>query len=216
MKTVLPALFLSLGLAVPPAQKVRLHPVNVVKQEADVSLQTNLCQIIGKSEATAKQLEDYFKENGGIYPVKKLKKGGAADLKSFCQIYIEEAEMESIRAEVAFAQAMKETGWLTFKGDVKAKQYNFAGLGATGNGESGEQFEDVRTGIRAQIQHLKAYAAKNALKHPCVDERYLFVHRGAAPYVEWLGQKENPRGLGWATEENYGIEIAEMVKEILE
>ena len=48
-----------------------------------------------------------------------MKKGGAT-LEEFCQIYYEEAEKEGIKAEVAFAQAMKETGWLQFKGDVKA------------------------------------------------------------------------------------------------
>ena len=39
-----------------------------------------------------------------------------------------------------FVQAMKETGWLQFTGVVKAEQYNFAGMGATGNGVSGESF----------------------------------------------------------------------------
>ncbi|MCI9634030.1 MAG: glucosaminidase, partial [Ruminococcus sp.] len=32
-----------------------------------------------------------------------------------------------------------------------------------------------------------------------------------APYVEWLGQKENPGGQGWATAENYGYSIVEMI-----
>lgn len=94
-----------------------------------------------------------------------------------------------MKAEVVFAQAMMETGYLQFGGDVLVSQFNFAGLGATGNGVRGEAFKDVRTGIRAQVQHLKAYASSEPLKQQCVDNRFLYVKRNVAPYVEWLGQK---------------------------
>ena len=47
-------------------------------------------------------------------------------------MYIQECAVEGVRAEVAFAQAMLETGNLQFGGDVKSSQFNFAGLGATG------------------------------------------------------------------------------------
>lgn len=115
-----------------------------------------------------------------------------------------------MKAEVAFAQAMMETGFLRFGGDVKKEQYNFAGLGATGNGASGNGFESIRIGIRAQVQHLKAYASKKSLKQKCVDGRYQYVTKGVAPYVEWLGQKENPNGKGWATAVNYGYNIVNL------
>lgn len=49
-------------------------------------------------------------------------------------------------------------------------------------------------GVRAQIQHLKAYATAKPLTGACVDSRYKYVEKGCAPYVEWLGQKENPEG----------------------
>ena len=63
----------------------------------------------------------------------------------------------------------------------------------------------------AQIQHLKAYATDEALAGECVDDRYSYVTKGSAPYVEWLGQKENPEGYGWATGERYGYDIVEMI-----
>ena len=119
--------------------------------------------------------------------------------------------MENVRAEVAFCQAMKETGFLRYGGNVKIEQYNFAGLGSTGAGVAGASYPDVRTGIRAQIQHLKAYASTDSLKNPCVDGRFSYVDRGCAPYVEWLGQKENPYGKGWATATNYGYDIVNMI-----
>lgn len=75
-------------------------------------------------------------------------------------------------------------------------------------------YPDVRTGVRAQIQHLKAYATADPLAQECVDDRYEYVQKGSAPYVQWLGQKENPQGAGWATAENYGYSIVEMISHL--
>lgn len=110
---------------------------------------------------------------------------------------------------------MKETGFLQFGHDVKPDQCNFAGLGATGNGVAGNSFASVREGIRAQIQHLKAYATTDNLINACVDGRFNYVKRGSAPYVEWLGKKENPTGDGWATGANYGTDIVARMKALL-
>lgn len=170
--------------------------------------------IMGESSVTAEDLSTWFKENGGSYPEEELGKGGADSIETFCQIYIEEAEAEGVKAEVAFAQTMKETGWLKFGGDASIEQFNFAGIGTTGGGEPGNSFPDVRTGVRAQIQHLKAYATEEALLQECVDERYEYVTKGCAPYVEWLGQQENPIGTGWATDEEYGYAIVEMIDDL--
>ena len=109
---------------------------------------------------------------------------------------------------------MKETGWLQYGGDASIEQFNFAGLGTTGRGVPGNSYPDVRTGIRAQIQHLKAYATEDALVQACVDDRYEYVKKGSAPYVEWLGQKENPEGAGWATAENYGYSIVDLINKM--
>ena len=62
----------------------------------------------------------------------------------------------------------------------------------------GNSFGSVREGIRAQIQHLKAYASSDGLNNACVDPRFSYVKRASAIYVEWLGIKENPYGGGWA------------------
>ena len=157
-------------------------------------------------------LEDFFKKD----EVKEeLAKGGADSIETFCQIYCEEAEAENIRAEVAFTQAMKETGFLQVGGDVSIEQFNFAGIGTTGGGVPGNSYPDVRTGVRAQIQHLKAYATDEPLNQTCVDNRYEYVKKASAPYVQWLGQKENPEGAGWATGENYGYDIAGMLQHLL-
>mgnify|MGYP000554205607 CR=1 FL=1 len=72
--------------------------------------------------------------------------------------YMRHGEALGIRWDIAFFQMLVETGNLTFKGDVRPKQNNFAGLGATGGGEPGESFKDVSTGARAHLEHVLMYA----------------------------------------------------------
>ena len=172
-------------------------------------------KISGKSQVGVAGMVRYYQSKKKTYPAEIYKTKGASDIESFCKIYYEEAQAEGIKAEVAFCQAMKETGWLQFGGDVKASQCNFAGIGATGGGVSGASFKDVRTGVRAQIQHLKAYANALPLNNACVDPRFKYVKRGSAPYVEWLGKNANPNGVGWAPAANYGTSIVQMMNKLL-
>lgn len=183
-----------------------------------------LMQIMGTSQTTVAQMVRYYNSNASGYDTFKAKyngkyngvlaKGGASTINQFAQIFYEEATAEGVRAEVAFTQCMKETGFLKYGGDVLPNQYNFAGIGATG-AVHGASFSNVRMGIRAQIQHLKAYGSISPLTNQCVDPRFNLVKRGSAQYVEWLGIKENPNGYGWATSKSYGHDIVSMVNTLL-
>lgn len=183
-----------------------------------------LMQIMGTSQTTVAQMVRYYNANANGYDKFNAKykskydgclaKGGASTINQFAQIFYEEATAEGVRAEVAFTQCMKETGFLKYGGDVLPNQYNFAGIGATG-AVHGASFSNVRMGIRAQIQHLKAYGSISPLTNPCVDPRFNLVKRGSAQYVEWLGIKENPNGYGWATSKSYGHDIVNMVNVLL-
>ena len=184
------------------------------------ALKPALTGIMGTAEVKPADLAALYeakaKASGGkiVYPAEALGRGGAPDIASFCAIVTEEAAAEGVRADVVFAQMMVETGWLRFGGDVKVEQFNFAGLGATGGGVPGNSFPDVRTGVRAQVQHLKAYACAQPLKQDCVDERFKYVTRGCAPYVEWLGIPDNPEGKGWAADAGYGKKLLAVMAEI--
>ena len=163
--------------------------------------------IMGKSNTNAQKMAAFFTARGGVYPEDIYSDYGAPTLEDFCQIVYDEAIAEGVKAEVVFAQVCKETGFLRFGGDVEPDQCNFAGIGATGGGAQGAYFPDVETGIRAQVQHLKAYASDEPLNNECVDPRFGYVKRRAAIYVEWLGIQENPTGAGWATGKNYGYSL---------
>ena len=179
--------------------------------------------IMGTSQASVAQMVRYYNSKSSGYDTftgenKKyngsLAKGGASTIEQFAQIVYEEAKAEGVRAEVVFAQCMLETGFLKYGGDVLPNQYNFAGIGATG-AVHGASFENVRVGVRAHVQHLKAYASLDGLTQQCVDPRFNLVARGCAQYVEWLGMKENPKGYGWASAKNYGPNIVNMVRNLL-
>lgn len=89
--------------------------------------------------------------------------------------YYEEAKIEGIRADAAFAQALHETGYFRYGGDVVAPQNNYCGLGATGQDTKGVWFPDAQTGVRAHIQHLLAYSSTRRPVMPIVDPRYVLV-----------------------------------------
>ena len=158
-----------------------------------------------------------FASVGATYPSEALSTGGAPTIHDFCAQLYEETADEGIRPELVFCQAMKETGWLRFGGRVNVSQFNFAGIGAVDGGTTSASFSTVREGLRAQVQHLKAYAVKgvtkSSLAHACVDPRFSLVTTGSAEYVQWLGIKENPQGRGWATGKGYGCQIVSLMSE---
>ncbi len=170
--------------------------------------------IMGYSDITADILASVYSSKA-TYPA-VYANSDAPTAKRFFEILIEEANAEGVRADVVAAQSMLETGWLKFGGIVLPTQYNFAGLGALDGNATGNcaSFKTIREGLRAQVQHLKAYATTSdvTLNNPCVDPRFHYVHRGAAPYVEILGIQENPHHVGWASAANYGPNIVSLIK----
>ena len=156
-----------------------------------------------------------YNSSGHVYPSVALSKGGADTAQSFFTTLYDEAVAEGVSPELLFAQVMKETAWLQFGGDVAIGQFNFGGLGATGGGAAGASFSSVQIGLRAQVQHLRAYADSSAtpqaLSRPLVDPRFTYVRKGSAAYVEHLGIQENPQRTGWATARNYGNDLASMI-----
>ncbi len=164
--------------------------------------------IMGVSGVTPQRMAAWFRAKGGSYPTEVEARGGAGSIDDFTRILCEEAAAEGVRAEVVFCQAMLETGWLRYGGDVRPEQYNYAGIGATGGGARGASFGSVREGLRAQVQHLKAYASTDKLANTQVDPRFGYVTRGVAPTVYDLGGR-------WAVPgETYGRNIVALMTEL--
>jgi hypothetical protein len=123
------------------------------------------------------------------------------------RLYVEEAALEGIDHDVAFAQMCLETGFLRYGGLVTYDMNNFCGLGAIGPEKTGERFSTPQIGVRAQIQHLKGYATSDPLNQDLVDPRYKYVNRGSAPTIEKLSGS-------WAADRGYAEKIVDILRRI--
>lgn len=163
-------------------------------------------KIVSESIATSEQMIAYIKARN---------KNVSQSVLDMVPLYISEGKIEGIAGDIAFAQSCLETGNFSFAGSsITLSQNNFCGMGATSNNVKGNSFETPQIGIRAQIQHLKAYASTENLVNECVDPRFKYVTRGCAKYVEWLGAKENPSGKGWASGAGYGSKILAILSDV--
>lgn len=124
----------------------------------------------------------------------------------FADIYIDEAKKEGINWDVAFVQMCLETGFLKFGGLVEDGQNNFCGLGSF-DSKKGASFPTIREGVRAHIQHLKAYSTTDDLKGTLIDPRFHLVQRGSAKNVYDLAGR-------WAEDPKYGVKLYSLLKRV--
>ena len=164
--------------------------------------------IFGPATATEAQMVNYIRKHN---PKAKLN----CSIEALVDIYYEEAGREGIRPDVAICQAIKETGFWNYGGDVDPKQNNYCGLGATGNKEPGASFESPRIGARAHIQHLLAYTSTNPPKTAIVDPRYIYLIKFRQ---DVFGKVKTWAGLGgiWALPGiHYGEDIVNLWRKAL-
>lgn len=145
-----------------------LHPVPAEKQEVVLPSSSNEMNIMGTPVATQEQCVRYLLKNNP----NPLLNTTPEELVNF---YYEEASLEGIRPDIAFAQALKETGFFSYGGTVIPAQNNYCGLGTTSATVKGAFFESPRVGVRAHIQHLLAYVSTKNPVTPVVDPRYSLV-----------------------------------------
>jgi hypothetical protein len=155
--------------------------------------------IMGEGKVSAEQLARFL---GEINP-------GAdrAFVDKLAGYYITEAAAEGVNHDVAFAQMCLETGFLRYGGLVSPEMNNFCGLGSTGPGHPGEVFPEARIGVRAHIQHLKAYATESPLNQELVDPRYRWVRYGSSPAIQGLAGT-------WAADRAYGDKISAILERL--
>jgi len=167
--------------------------------------------IMSSAYSTYLDAADHFTKTVGPkgFPSAVYTDRGASNIIDFCKILYEEAQSEGVSPEVLYGQVMKETGYLKYGNLVQPNQCNFGGLGATGPGNPGYTFGSVREGLRAQVQHLKAYGSTEPLINPCIDARFKYVSRGCAPRTVDLNGKWAVPGVG------YGESIDAIAKEVI-
>jgi hypothetical protein len=136
-------------------------------------------------------------------------------IEELARIFLEEGDAAGVRGDIAFAQSVLETGSFSFpdRGQVRPTDNNFAGIGACDSCSTGRAYPDARTGARAQMQLLRAYADASItaanLGHPPVDPKLpSFFLRGRAP--TWRGLTGT-----WATSTTYAPKIFDVYFRIL-
>lgn len=157
-------------------------------------------QILGKPILTAGQIQ------------KALLDVDASTPDGIVEAYYRIAPIYSIKADLAFLQAVYETNWFRFTGVDKIGQHNYAGLGAIGAGIPGVSFPTMEVGVEAHLQHLYAYASTSELPagQQLYDTRFSLVKRGSAQYWEDLDGKWAVPGIG------YGAKILRLQKQVME
>ena len=137
--------------------------------------------------------------------------------------YMRHGQALDVRWDFAFFQMMLETGNLSYKngsrpGDVRIKQNNFAGIGATGGSVAGETFPDVSTGVKAHIEHLRLYAA-DPVANPVADRtRKVMEWRVLDRWQKSMGRPVNFRDLAsrWAANASYARDIQSVSSKFFE
>jgi hypothetical protein len=188
----------------PPATAV-MQPERVVPEAPERVLPLPPEYIMGKGQIPQEKLIDFvLSHNPWAEP---------DFVSNLADYYVIEARAEGVNYDIAFVQMCLETGFLSYGGLVTADMNNFCGLGSTGlpdtNGvpERGLAFPDPQTGVRAHIQHLKAYATSDTLNQDVADPRYRYVRKGSAPTIHGLAGT-------WATDIAYAAKLGVIMQRL--
>lgn len=146
-----------------------LHPEDFMPPKpAEAVMSSDDNMIMGGAVATQEQCVRYLLRNN---PYPKLN----VSPQELVAYYYEEGSRVGIRPDIAFAQALKETGYFRYGGTVVPAQNNYCGLGTTSATVRGAYFATPRLGVKAHIQHLLAYASTEKPDDNIVDPRYDLV-----------------------------------------
>ncbi len=153
-------------------------------------------KIVGESVLTADQLVGWYRS---VAPDGAL---GGAKLRTIAGHYIAVGDKEGVRGDLAFIQAVHETGYFT-NSDTRIN--NFAGIGHYDNASSGFGYPSVEAGVMAHVQLLKKVARGNDVKlrtHPEYAPNW-----GGAHVATWAGLAGN-----WATDPRYWTSLSSMYR----
>jgi hypothetical protein len=204
------ASFVGLALAVVPTT-ASLSPAGATT--------TSQTPVMGPNLLTAAQLAGWYASVS--HAPANLPTVPGHSVQALAQMFVDQGRAQGVRGDIAFAQSMLETGWLSFpdSGQIRAGFNNFAGLYAYNNRRSGTTCADEKkyeptlpsrcfatpqAGVLAQIVLLRGYAdpttkGLNLTPRP-PDDRI-----GVAPIWEDFGGQSGKAI--WATAIDYGIHV---------
>ena len=177
--------------------------------------------VLGPVDISARSLVQAFRRHNVSLPYPDLL------LQRLAEALVADCATAGVRPSIVAGQIAHETGWFSYTGDVKADQYNFAGLGATGGGVPGHRFPSPEAGIRAVVAHHLGYCLGAAHHWPeatlemeegivpwfYFDPRYTaLINSGRSGTVTVLGDYGNGN---WAQDPDYAEKIAGYANQIV-
>lgn len=173
-RPAMPCILLEHFFYTTPDELEKCNTPEFIKLSAEVAVRA-LCEYAGKTYQDSNP-DEYIMGQSVLTEAQMaafLRKINPQAPEGIEKIYLDEGKIEGVRGDIAFCQGIHETDYFRFTGTAKFEWCNPAGLGVTGPAGVGARFPDWRTGIRAQIQHLKAYAVRNPVfANALVDPRY--------------------------------------------
>lgn len=164
---------------------------------AGVAVADGQTAILGASQVSAEAMYRYVNKRNPEFT------------RDIAEAFHEVGARYGIKGDIAFCQAIIETGWFRFNGGtaVTPDQHNYCGLGVERRGHRGCSFETAAEGVAAFMQHLFAYCSTEPLPvdEVLLDPRFNFIERGTAPCWEDLSGK-------WAMNPRYGDTILDLYR----
>ncbi len=195
------------GACTPPPPGATTRPPRPTQQPATSAQDPG--PIMAASRLSAAELTAWFwsRRIAGARP--------PVPVSEIARYFIEEGAREGVAGDVAFVQAILETGWFRFSERTPPHHNNFAGIGAVDGGSSSAAFRSARIGVRAQIQHLRAYAdptttCSNFATARVTPRCHLVTPKGKSPNWADMGAGN------WATDPGYATKIATLYRQASE
>jgi predicted nucleic acid-binding Zn-ribbon protein len=174
--------------------------------------------LLGPTNLNAAQMASWWRAQGySGYSV-------SIPIEALAQIYVDEGNAEGVRGDLAFAQAIIETGGFRYTNPGN----NFAGMGWCDSCANGRVFPTPVDGVRAQIQHLKNYGDPTSraatLAHPASVYWYAPASLSQAVananfdsfFAKGWALTWNQMGAGnWATDRGYSAKVLNVYSRML-
>jgi hypothetical protein len=171
--------------------------------------------VMGESQMSSQQMAAWFRSTG-----QAARLSGGTTIDQLTALYVDEGAAATIRGDLAFAQAIIETGSFGH-----ATDNNYAGIGACDSCTGEPAFPNPRAGVRAQVQLLRSYAdpasTVSNLGHPPDPTLFGQDPAAAAHTFDNFSRKGkvplwNQMGNGnWATDPNYAGKVLKVYLRML-
>jgi hypothetical protein len=162
--------------------------------------------ILGPTVLTAPEMTAWFVASGDVAAT-------SATIAQLTSWYVSEGRAEGVRGDIAFAQAMVETG--AFDSTDAVAGNNYAGVGHCDSCAAGLRFPSPLAGIRSQIQLLRTYADATLTTADLPSPPPLAVLAPQAQGARGCCRTWNSLTGVWATDPRYGSVILDVYTEML-